>query len=72
MVAEAEMAWLVEHVIVLNCDQADLAGAWVKAGWQVLVLDESTVTISGSEWFNVVAVKLGLLAIDQSNGGVSA
>ena len=71
-VAEAEIAWLAEHLIVLNFGQADLAGAWVKAGWQVLVLDESTATISGSEWSNVVAVKLGLLAIDQSNMGASA
>jgi len=71
-VAEAEIAWLAEHLIVLNFGQADLAGAWVKAGWQVLVLDEATATISGSEWSNVVAVKLGLLAIDQSNMGASA
>jgi hypothetical protein len=72
VVAEAEMAWLAEHLIVLNCDQADLADAWTNAGWQVLVLDESTATISGSDWFKVVALKLGLLDVNQSNGGASA
>jgi DEAD/DEAH box helicase domain-containing protein len=72
VVAEAEMAWLAEHLIVLNCDQSDLADVWINAGWQVLVLDESTATINGSDWFKVVALKLGLLDVNQSNGGASA
>ena len=72
VVAEAEMAWLAEHVVVLTFDQTDLAQAWLEAGWLVLVLDELDTTISGSDWKLAVAEKLGSVGLNESIEGASA
>jgi len=71
VVAEAEMAWLAEHVVLLTFDQADLNGAWAQAGWEVLVLDEATATINSVNWARVAAEKLGVLNVNKSNEGAS-
>jgi DEAD/DEAH box helicase domain-containing protein len=71
VIAEAEMAWLTEHVVLLTFEQADLTHAWATAGWQVLVLDESATTINGLDWSLAVAEKLGIL-INESTMGASA
>ena len=71
VVAEAEMAWLAEHVVLLIFDQADLNSAWAQAGWEVLVLDEATATINSVNWARVAAEKLGVLNVNKSNEGAS-
>lgn len=71
VVAEAEMAWLAEHVVLLTFDQADLNSAWAQAGWEVLVLDEATATINSVNWARVAAEKLGVLNVNKSNEGAS-
>jgi DEAD/DEAH box helicase domain-containing protein len=72
VIAEAEMAWLAEHVVVLTFDQDDLAQAWLEAGWQVLVLDESGTNNNASDWTLAVAEMLGIVGLNESNEGASA
>ena len=72
VVAEAEMAWLSAHLVLLTFDQTDLADAWTSAGWQVLVLDESASIVDGVGWGNAVGGKLGIVDIKKSIEGESA
>jgi hypothetical protein len=72
VVAEAEMAWLANHLVLLTFDQADLADAWSMAGWQVLVLDEISPTVEGAAWPEAVATKLGMVCLHTTDEGVSA
>ena len=60
VVAEAEMAWLSEHLVLLTFGQADLAKAWSTAGWTALVLDESAKTVEGVLWAEAVGAVLGI------------
>jgi DEAD/DEAH box helicase domain-containing protein len=71
VVAEAEMAWITNHVVLLTFDQADLADAWVTAGWQVLVLDENTAMVDGAGWPGAVASKLGMAGFHKLNEEVT-
>jgi len=71
VVADAEMAWLFKHVVLLTFDQADLADTWVNAGWQVLVLDETAATVDGVDWPAAVAAKLGMAGFHKSNEDVT-
>ena len=59
VVAEAELAWLSDHVVVLTFYQADLADVWSKSSWRVLVLDEDAPTVAGLTWVDAVSVMLG-------------
>ncbi|MDO8777987.1 MAG: DEAD/DEAH box helicase [Burkholderiaceae bacterium] len=62
VVAEAELAWVADHGVVLTYEQADLAPVWSESGWRVLVLDEEAATIDGVAWMDTVSVMLGLTA----------
>lgn len=60
VVADAELAWLADHFVVLTFEQADLAEQWVKSGWRVFVLDEGTPTVDGRAWEDAVGETLGV------------
>jgi DEAD/DEAH box helicase domain-containing protein len=60
VLADAELAWPSEKLVVLRDDQADLSGAWAAAQWKVVELDEGLVTSGGAPWQGVVATALGL------------
>ena len=60
VLADAELAWPTEELVVLRDDQADLSEAWAAAQWKVVELDEGLVTSGGAPWQSVVAAALGL------------
>ena len=60
VVADAELAWLADHVVVLTFEQADLVDPWSKSGWRVFVLDESAPTVGGRAWEEAVRETLGV------------
>ena len=60
VLADAELAWTGEKLVVLRDDQADLSEAWMAAQWKVVELDEGLVTAGGTSWQGVVAAALGL------------
>lgn len=60
VLADAELAWPTEELVVLRDDQADLSEAWAAAQWKVVELDEGLVTSGGAPWQGVVATALGL------------
>ena len=60
VLADAELAWPTEKLVVLRDDQADLSEAWAAAQWKVVELDEGLVTSGGAPWQSVVAAALGL------------
>jgi len=72
VVAEAEMAWLVSHLVLLTFDQSDLEGIWKSNGWKTLVLDEDTTTLKGIPWNDAVCAVLGITQSKESNEGESA
>ncbi|WP_210147840.1 DEAD/DEAH box helicase [Aromatoleum petrolei] len=65
VIADAELAWPTEKLVVLRDDQADLAAVWGAAGWQVLVLTEDLALIDDEQWAAVVGKKLGLPVEDK-------
>ena len=60
VLADAELAWPPEKLVVLRDDQSDLSEAWAAAQWKVVELDEGLVTAGGVPWQGVVATALGL------------
>ena len=40
MVADAELCWAAEKLVLLRDDQADLFDSWSQQGWAVLVMDK--------------------------------
>jgi DEAD/DEAH box helicase domain-containing protein len=60
VLADAELAWASEKLVVLRDDQADLSETWAAAQWKVVELDEGLVTAGGAPWQGVVATALGL------------
>jgi DEAD/DEAH box helicase domain-containing protein len=60
VVAEAEMAWPTEHLVLLTFDQGDLASVWANSGWTARVLDESCTNVHGVPWHQEVLAALGL------------
>ncbi|KXU87114.1 DEAD/DEAH box helicase [Caballeronia megalochromosomata] len=60
VVADAELCWVDDKLVVLREDQVDLAEEWAAQGWTVFLLDESMSKIEGGEWEMIVAEKLGL------------
>ncbi len=72
VIAEAEMAWTTDHLVLLTFDQSDLASAWTSAGWQALVLDESSTTVANVVWHQTMGSKLGIEVMNKSNKGASA
>lgn len=60
VIADGELCWPPEKLVVLRDDQMDMADAWQSQGWTVLVLNESLTEIAGADWAVAVASKLGL------------
>lgn len=60
VVADCELCWVCEQLVLLREDQADMHDAWVSQAWKVLLLDASMAKIDDTEWFNTVARQLGL------------
>jgi DEAD/DEAH box helicase domain-containing protein len=60
VVAEAEMAWPDQRLVVLTADQDDLSAGWMKAGWDVFQLSDDYLTVSDAPWASAVALKLNL------------
>ena len=61
VLADAELAWPGERLVVLRDDQADLSEVWAAAQWQVVELDEGLLTVGAAPWEGVVATALGLI-----------
>jgi DEAD/DEAH box helicase domain-containing protein len=64
VVADAELTWDGERLVLLRPDQSDLAEVWQAQTWTVRQLDDSLTLIEGHPWALVVATVLGL----KSNG----
>lgn len=60
VLADAELAWSLQKLVVLRPDQADLSSAWVAAGWHVIELDDHLTMVGDVPWFVAVATSLGL------------
>jgi DEAD/DEAH box helicase domain-containing protein len=60
VLADAELAWVGEKLVVLRPDQDDLADAWKAAGWTVELLDDALMSIQDEPWQVAVATRLGL------------
>jgi DEAD/DEAH box helicase domain-containing protein len=58
VLADAELAWPTELLVVLRADQDDLTSVWQAAGWQVVLLDEDGVQIQAQDWHSVVLDRL--------------
>ena len=55
VVAEAELAWPDNQLVVLTAEQADMANMWSEAGWRVVVLDSAGEAVAGGgDWFVAV------------------
>ncbi|WP_294636185.1 DEAD/DEAH box helicase [uncultured Aquabacterium sp.] len=65
VVADCELSWANEKLVVLRDDQADLAGAWQGQGWLTFTLDEQTESIGDEPWPDVVAQALGLTLVSK-------
>lgn len=61
VLADAELAWPGERLVVLRDDQADLSEVWAAAQWKVVELDEGLLTVGAAPWEGVVATALGLI-----------
>lgn len=61
VLADAELAWPREKLVVLRDDHADLRDTWAAAQWKVVELDEGLVAVGGAPWQGVVATALGLI-----------
>lgn len=57
VVAEAELAWPEQLLVVLRPDQADMKGIWLGAGWRVLVLDAADEKVFDTEKWAAEVVK---------------
>ena len=60
VVADCELCWVSEKLVLLRNDQADMLDLWTAQAWKVLLLDESMTKIDEAAWFNTVAQQLGL------------
>jgi DEAD/DEAH box helicase domain-containing protein len=58
VLADAELAWPAELLVVLRTDQDDLTSVWQAAGWQVELLDEDGANIQARDWHSVVLDRL--------------
>ena len=60
VIAEAEMAWINEKIVLLTYEGLDAAKAWTTAGWKVLGLNTDSTFVGNSPWVDAVAIALGL------------
>ena len=60
VVAEAEMAWPQERLVLLTAEQLDMSEIWQKAGWKTLVLTEDQQRVGSEAWFIAVAKLLNV------------
>lgn len=68
VVADAELAWPEQLIVVLREDQTDMQGVWTDAGWRVLLLDDAGQSVGdGTDW--VIAV--GEMTKKMENEGLS-
>jgi DEAD/DEAH box helicase domain-containing protein len=69
VVAEAELAWPAQHLVLLTFGQSDLADVWRTAGWKPFVLDEADATVGGETWTESVRAALGFSGTQNSDSG---
>ena len=60
VIADAELTWGEERVVLLRPDQSDLAEVWQAQSWVVSQLDESLTLIEDHPWALVIANALCL------------
>ena len=60
VVAEAEMAWPDNFLVLLTADQEDLAVEWLNAGWTALILSVDCLQVASEPWVHAVASKLNI------------
>ena len=58
VVAEAELAWPDQQLVLLTHEQADMADVWIREGWRAMVLEMSGTSIAGADWFAAVGAAL--------------
>jgi DEAD/DEAH box helicase domain-containing protein len=59
VLADAELAWPENKLVLLRADQEDMSVAWAEAGWQVVLLDDA-LAVAGAPWQLAIAPLLGL------------
>lgn len=58
VLADSELAWPTEMLVVLRADQDDLTSVWQAAGWQVELLDADSAHIQAQDWHSVILDRL--------------
>jgi DEAD/DEAH box helicase domain-containing protein len=60
VVAEAEMAWPAERLVLLTTEQEDMKAAWHAVGWNTLLLSEDLQNVGDEAWWQAVARSLNV------------
>ena len=60
VLAEAELAWPDERLVVLTPGQDDMKPIWVDEGWTVMVLSDDLQTIGAEPWWQAVGQALNV------------
>ncbi len=60
VIAESELVWAAQKVVVLRDDQNDYRDAWTEAGWAVIQLSEDAQHAGDVAWTEAIAGALGL------------
>lgn len=60
VIAESELTWAEQRVVVLRSDQDDFQTAWKQSGWSVILLTEEEQRAGETSWAGRVALALGL------------
>jgi DEAD/DEAH box helicase domain-containing protein len=60
VVAEAEMAWPAQRLVLLTADQEDMKAAWQAVGWNTLLLSEDLQHVGDEAWWQAVARSLNV------------
>ncbi len=60
VLAEAEMAWPDQRLVVLTPSQEDMASIWKEESWRVLLLADDLQTVANHPWWQAVAQELNV------------
>lgn len=60
VIAEAEMSWPDQRLVLLTPGQDDMAPIWAGEGWTVLQLSDDLQNVGNEPWWQAVAIALNL------------
>lgn len=60
VLADGELAWPRQQVVVLRPDQSDLADVWISEGWKIALLTIELDLVGGVPWSAAIAILLEL------------